>query len=297
MADVDEPAGEEQVEEPGAFGDDDVAEGAPEWVVTFADLMSLLLCFFVLLLSFSRMDDERFKELAGSLKEAFGVQRRIPAFDVPRGVDLVARDFSATFSAELIEQLRETVKRIREKSPGDVRVTESGHGVIIVMDSETLFASGSAELSAEGKEILMALMPVVGAFPGNVHIEGHTDDRPFLRPGTGAYDFNWELSYERALAVLRVFGASGEIPLERLVPIGRGPSKPVASNLTELGRARNRRVELALLADPEGPLEIDSTAEKTRTASGRPADELQIPEANYSPTAHSASRPMGLFPE
>ncbi len=91
-------------------------EGAPAWVVTFGDLMSLLLTFFVLLLSFSRMDSERFKELSGSLKEAFGVQRIVPAFDLPRGVDLVARDFNTTFSAEALEQqIKATVKRLKKE--------------------------------------------------------------------------------------------------------------------------------------------------------------------------------------
>ena len=106
-------------------------EGAPAWVVTFGDLMSLLLTFFVLLLSFSRMDNERFKELAGSLQDAFGVQRIMPVFDLPRGIDLVARDFNTTFSADQLEkQIKSTVKRLKKE------VEEGEDAVAGVADGE-----------------------------------------------------------------------------------------------------------------------------------------------------------------
>lgn len=118
--------GEEEGGRPQPQEECECEEGAPAWVVTFGDLMSLLLTFFVLLLSFSRMDNERFKELAGSLKEAFGVQRMVPAFDLPRGIDLVARDFNTTFSAETLEQqIKATVKRLKkEAEEGDDEAQE-----------------------------------------------------------------------------------------------------------------------------------------------------------------------------
>lgn len=121
-----EAEGEEQGLRKAATEECECEEGAPAWVVTFGDLMSLLLTFFVLLLSFSRMDNERFKELAGSLKEAFGVQRIVPSFDLPRGIDLVARDFNTTFSAERLEQqIKEAVKRLKkEVEEGEDEVEE-----------------------------------------------------------------------------------------------------------------------------------------------------------------------------
>ena len=125
--------------------------GAPAWVVTFGDLMSLLLTFFVLLLSFSRMDSERFKELSGSLKEAFGVQRIVPAFDLPRGIDLVARDFNTSFSAEQLEKkIKEAVKRLKkEVEDGEDEKQEGSAGLEGEADTGALGADAAMDALAE----------------------------------------------------------------------------------------------------------------------------------------------------
>lgn len=258
-------------------------EGAPAWVVTFGDLMSLLLTFFVLLLSFSRMDDERFKELAGSLNEAFGVQRIVPAFDLPRGVDLVARDFNTTFSAETLEQLiKATVKRLKkEAKEGEdelqegvaatggaggseedldalaaataaelaaaLEVEEDATSYTIRLDGAAAFESGNGNLTPEGELLLRALQPAVLGFGGDILVEGHTDDRPFPGQPPGVDDGNWKLSYDRAHSVVRALHEQLGIRLDRLGLVARGPTKPRATNATAAGRARNRRVEIILL--------------------------------------------------
>lgn len=261
-------------------------EGAPAWVVTFGDLMSLLLTFFVLLLSFSRMDNERFKELAGSLKEAFGVQRMVPAFDLPRGIDLVARDFNTTFSAEMLEQqIKATVKRLKKEAeegqdevsegdpgggdgaPGDLEakqmaelvaeaaerlaaalhVEEDATSYTIRLDGAAAFESGGGSLLPEGRLLLRALQPAVLSFGGDILIEGHTDDRPFPGRGPGVDDGNWQLSYDRAHSVVRHLHQELGIDLNRMGLVARGPSRPLARNDTAEGRAMNRRVEVVLL--------------------------------------------------
>lgn len=293
-------AEENGVERPPVLPEE-TSQGAPDWVVTFADLMSLLLCFFVLLLSFSRLDNERFKELAGSLREAFGVQREIPAFDLPRGLDLISREFSPTFNAEIVERLRATVRRFDNAAGEGVNVKKDGRGIRITMDGELLFASVRSDLREDGKALLLALAPLIREVGGDVHIEGHTDNRPFRDRGQA--DRNWELSYARALAVLRVLEDAGGLPVERLVPIGRGPSKPVAPNLTAWGRRRNRRVELALFLDDRasrpkiepgdalaGGGDGDAPAAKVIT-------DALIPEVGFSGTERGRWQPAPLFPE
>jgi len=291
--------------------DDDAPEGAPDWVVTFADLATLLLCFFVLLLSFSRMDQERFKEVAGSLKEAFGVQRTTPAFDIPRGIDLIARDFNAQFAADLVEQLRSTIKQAGGQGAG-VSVEETARGLLIDIPGAILFEPAATELRDEGRALLAALAPLLHEIGGEIHVEGHTDDTPF-GAAPGVLDGNWLLSFQRALGVLAVLADAGGIALERLAPIGRGASVPVASNDTEAGRRRNRRVEILLLRDPaDGPLDpalaapADAAgAAKRGGAPARPAPgiepELHVPEASFSPTEQTAeqgpSGPVSLFPD
>jgi chemotaxis protein MotB len=297
---------------------DDAPEGAPDWIVTFADLATLLLCFFVLLLSFSRMDDERFKEVAGSLKEAFGVQRITPVMDLPRGVDLIARDFNAQFTAELVERLRAAIKQAGGKAEG-ASVEESARGLLINLPGAILFASASADLSADGEAVLAALLPIFQEVGGEIHIEGHSDDTPF-GGRRGVFDGNWQLSFDRALGVLRFFIERGKMPTASLVPIGRGASVPVASNDTEIGRQANRRVEILMLkgfstkddgdtpgtaanadasAGDRGDASSTAGASDAAAASGV-EPELHIPEANYSPTERTVSGsggPVSLFPE
>ena len=87
----------------------EVVEGAPMWMVTFGDLMALLLCFFVLLLSFSETDRAKYKDVAGSLEKAFGVQRETPAWDSPKGQSMIARNFDKEF--KIITRDKEIVSK------------------------------------------------------------------------------------------------------------------------------------------------------------------------------------------
>lgn len=157
-------------------------EGAPAWVVTFGDLMSLLLTFFVLLLSFSRMDNERFKELAGSLKEAFGVQRIVPAFDLPRGIDLVARDFNTTFSAEQLEkQIKEAVKRLKkEVEDGDDEKQEGSNG--LEGDADTGAIGGQDATDALSSAIAQA------ALEETIEVEEDASGYTIRLDGAAAFD-------------------------------------------------------------------------------------------------------------
>lgn len=310
---ADESAEEHLATAPPVPVDDDAPEGAPDWIVTFADLATLLLCFFVLLLSFSRMDDAQFKEVAGSLKEAFGVQRDVPVWDLPRGIDLIARDFNTTFTAELAERIRSAVKQAGGKAEG-TSIEENARGLLINLPGAVLFGSASAGLTPDGKEVLAAIMPILREVGGELHIEGHTDATPF-GAGSGPLDGNWQLSFERALSVLSFFVGEGGFPPAALVPIGRGSSVPVASNSTPEGQQANRRVEILLLKGFSQTDEEDmKAADRTRADAGKSPGaaeggevgsdglepDLHIPEANFSPTEEQfrgSGGPVSLFPE
>lgn len=342
-----EAEGEEQGLRKAATEECECEEGAPAWVVTFGDLMSLLLTFFVLLLSFSRMDNERFKELAGSLKEAFGVQRIVPSFDLPRGIDLVARDFNTTFSAERLEQqIKEAVKRLKKEveegedeaeegtiedtagaegetlagADGDAEtaydstaledafdVEENATGYVIRLDGAAAFESGKGTLRPEGRLLLRAIQPAVLGFGGDILVEGHTDDRPFPGRGPGVDDGNWQLSYDRAHSVVRHLHQHLGLDLDRIGLVARGPSRPRATNQTEEGRAKNRRVEIVLLKTiaPREKRAVEMAdaaadpAEKKRPPTMRQTGDTVIPEANFSPLEKPGygSGPRGLFPD
>ncbi|MGY8773522.1 MULTISPECIES: flagellar motor protein MotB [Spongiibacter] len=252
--------------------------GAPAWVLTFADLMSLLLAFFVLLFSFSEMDKQKFKELSGSMRDAFGVQREVPAFSPPIGTSIIARDFSPGQPKPTIENqvrqeaaidmrsfaevplneemaiteedLAEDLEKVKEHlaveiQEGLVEVDDDGERVITIRIRETgSFPSGSADMDRDFLPVINKIAVLVEDIGGHVVIAGHTDKLPIYNQ---RFHSNWELSAARAATVLeRIVEVSGRsASYFRLA--GHADTRPIDTNDTAEGRARNRRVEVILL--------------------------------------------------
>ncbi len=214
--------------------------GAPGWMVTFGDLMSLLLTFFVLLLSFSSIQEVEFQKALGSLKGALGVLPKQPSviFQVrpyyPRLKDIQDAKFR-----EKAKELREMVK---EKALSDQLYMEiNDEGILIRIDSPVLFALGDATLKRDAYPIMDKIAEIVQNWGSNIRIEGHTDDLPIH---TAQYPSNWELSTARALSVLRYFLQNSKIDPKRLSAAGYGKYHPLLPNDSNANRAKNRRVEI-----------------------------------------------------
>jgi chemotaxis protein MotB len=225
-----------------------VEEGAPEWVVTFGDLMSLLLCFFVLLLSFSNMDRQKYKQVAGSLEKAFGVQRKIKVMDIPKGMKMIARDFDQEIIAtriredlgkEIDELIRDELSELRDQ----ISVDSDGQEVTIRLMGESTFDSGSADIKPALKPLLKKIADVLRSAPGNIIIAGHTDNVPIIK---GPFKSNLRLSAARASAVAEFFIDQAHINPKRISTMGFGEFRPLESNDTAKGRQKNRRVEIIL---------------------------------------------------
>ncbi|CAM3909654.1 flagellar motor protein MotB [Vreelandella rituensis] len=247
----------------------------PAWMVTYADLMTLLLCFFVLLLSFAEIDAEKFRRIAGELSKAFGVQRDIPAEQIPMGTSAVFDQFSpATPDRTLLEQIRQ---RTMEESPqleslrnildarlqqqvravaqqvedllkdsieeGVTQVEVDRQRVVIRIQEKGTFVSGSASVTNEFEALLLDMSEVFKGLPGTIAIDGHTDNIPI---STRRFQSNWDLSAMRAASVANVLLLNEELSPERLVVQGFADTQPRASNATGQGRARNRRVEITI---------------------------------------------------
>ena len=218
-------------------------EGAPKWMTTFSDLMCLLMCFFVLLLSFSEMDVVKFKEVVDSLREAFGVQREEVVFDIPKGLDIVSREFQARFTVEeLLERLKSAVKL--ELIKGEIQIESLEDRVVLRMKDRLLFPPGRAELTPQAKQILDSLGEVFKLFDGEIIVAGHTDDIPLKK---GPYRSNWELSAARAVSVVQYLLKKNYALPEQISAVGYGPSRPLYPNDSPEHRAANRRVEIVLL--------------------------------------------------
>jgi chemotaxis protein MotB len=225
-----------------------VEAGAPKWVVTFGDLMSLLLCFFVLLLSFSEMDRQKYRQVAGSMEKAFGVQRQTKVMEIPKGMRMIAKDFDQEVLATRIkEELGREVRELVETNMPDIEeqiaVEEGENEVIIRLMGESTFDSGKAEIRPQLKPLLKKAGQLIQASQGDIIVAGHTDNIPIHN---GYFSSNLRLSIARAVAVAEFLLTQADIDPKRVSTMGFGEYRPLVPNDTEQGRQQNRRVEIIL---------------------------------------------------
>jgi chemotaxis protein MotB len=229
-------------------------------MATFGDMMSLLLTFFVLLMSFASMDVRRFAAVVGSMRDAFGAQIQRPG--LVEALSTSPIQFSESESSPFLDVLPMPV-RVPEREQALLRrlemtVAEQGlerlvdvedtrRGIVVRMPGQLLFDSGSAELRPESLLFLREISELVRGMPHPVAIEGHTDATP---AAPGRFESNWNLSAARAVSALHFLVEVGEIDASRLRATGFGDTRPLAPNDEPEGRARNRRVEIVFLRTP-----------------------------------------------
>jgi chemotaxis protein MotB len=237
---------------------DEPEEGAPEWMVTFGDLMSLLLTFFVLLLSFSQMDTAKFKELAGSLERAFGVQQKNPVYETPKGMKISVRDFDQAIIEQAKigdnqtenELLDDTIEQLRQmlaplEAQGLVELDDQDSYLVLRLLGHVTFDSGKAELKPGILPTLRTIGELVGETQRDVFVAGHTDNVPIRG---GPYRSNLELSVARAASVVDFFLHERLLPPNKIATMGFGEYRPLVPNDSEANRRKNRRVEIILAA-------------------------------------------------
>lgn len=248
------------------------AAGAPAWMATFADLMSLLLVLFVLLLTFAEMDVIRYKQIAGSVKAAFGFAKddqlsgvieldgsiigkslKAPTPDTPRVVSEIppvetpkVETEQGDSKEEKAEALEETLSTVLEKMnlEDQVGLERIDGDVVMRFPNELAFPSGSSGMTEEFAAVLNRVTPVINQTEGEVLVAGHTDNIPVS--SSSPYISNWDLSAARATSVLHFMIDQNGTDPRRLVIQGYGESRPIASNDTPEGRAENRRVEITI---------------------------------------------------
>lgn len=260
----------------------------PAYMATFADLMSLLMCFFVLLLSFAEIDAIKYKMVVLSLEKAFGVQREVMDEAIPKGTSIIAQEFSpgepkptplnivrqettdqprdvlkVTMDAETIaevqaKQVAEEVEKFKqalesEIGQGLIVVENQLNRIVIRIRERGSFPSGDATLNQDFVPILKKINAVISQTDGLIAVAGHTDNIPI---NTSRYRSNWELSTSRATSVVHELLKYNTIPPERLVLEGYADTRPLAPNDSSINRATNRRVEVVVL---KGSIDSDLT--------------------------------------
>ena len=281
--------------------------GVPAWVMTFADLMTLLMCFFVLLLAFSEMDAAKFKQLSGSMKDAFGVQSEVEVKTIPKGTSVVAQEFSPgrpdptalnqvrqftvdsnkntldalEREAKEIEEARKHAMRLRmalkeELEKGDVSIQTEGMKVIVHIMENASFDSGYADVRKEFLPALDKIGRLIDTNSGEVTISGHTDNVPISNE---RFRSNWDLSTSRAVSVAHELLGVSSLDPRNVIVTGHADTRPRAPNDSAENRAKNRRVDIAIVRGKEidefRTMSIATAREEARLEALQEATEVQ----------------------
>ena len=238
------------------------SDNTDRWMVSYADFVTLLFAFFVVMYAMSSVNEGKYRVLAGTMNEAFKVA---PKSSDPIQIGKENKVISSTETTKKIikpikvlpksqrtyeremQQIAKTVSKSVQPliDQGLIKVTKHDLWVEIEMNSKILFSSADSELEDEAFPALKALAEVLKKLPNSIDVEGHTDNIPIKNE---LFPSNWELSASRAASVVHLFTRYGVNP-KRLSSIGYAEFRPVASNATSEGRLRNRRVKIVVLAD------------------------------------------------
>ncbi|MEO9585968.1 MULTISPECIES: flagellar motor protein MotB [Marinobacter] len=243
--------------------------GSPAWIVTFADLATLLLTFFILLLSFAEMDVEKYRAMANSMAGAFGSNQVLgdavggspltliesdtvslpepmeTATDEPEFIDERAEaDAPTKIPAGVIDLASRMIEELEPEVASEaLSVNYDESRVVIRFSEEATFRSGEAAIKPGMVPIIERVVEVLSGCTGDVLVAGYTDDRPIA---SGRYRSNWDLSAARAVSVVHELVLNRQVPAERVVAAGRAETNPLAPNDSPENRAKNRRVEIAI---------------------------------------------------
>ncbi|MCU1374436.1 MAG: motB [Actinomycetia bacterium] len=235
------------------------------WLITYADMITLLMVLFIVLFSMSQVDLAKYQKLKQSLSGAFGSNPiqggagvlssgtspiPMPGIAIQAQKALAAQQAQAQAVAAETAALEQTKKELgaaldKVGLGGGVGLHIERRGLVVTIASDkVLFVAGQATLQPEGRQLIHQLAAPLAALPNPLRIEGHTDDVPI----DGTFASNWELSTARATTVLRELESAHAVSPARLSATGFADQRPIASNSTAAGRARNRRVEILVEA-------------------------------------------------
>ncbi|HEY8875336.1 MAG TPA: flagellar motor protein MotB [Desulfosporosinus sp.] len=251
-------------------------ENGERWLLTYSDLITLLMIFFVVLYSMSKVDAQKFAAVAESLSKALGggTPAKIELAASPVGPSLFntgtpsskttvpgkgtdpnntsPTSSDATPNAVTVATENTSIDAIKAKidkfaADNGIQLTlittVEERGLVVSIQETLLFESGSADITARARDILEKVSTVLAAAPNQIKVEGHTDNIPI---NTAKFPSNWELSVIRSINVVHILQHDGITP-DRLSAAGYGEFRPVSSNDTEAGRGKNRRIDLLIL--------------------------------------------------
>ncbi|PAQ16566.1 flagellar motor protein MotS [Bacillaceae bacterium SAOS 7] len=224
------------------------SKGAPKWMVTFADLVTLVLVFFILLFSMSQIDIVKFKAIAQSFRQqaAFENQPSIVPGEYP--AEEMKKEQGQKEKESLDKLAKEVQQYLKDNGLEDVATaTRTERGVVLVLQEKILFNTADAVVLEEAHSFLNQIGKMLESKPNIIKVEGHTDNRPIKNT---YYPSNWELSSARASSVIRFLSANHKIDAKRFIAVGYGDTRPLVPNTSSENMQKNRRVEI-IITDPK----------------------------------------------
>ena len=249
-------------------------ENSERWLLTYADMITLLMLFFIVLYSMSQVDVAKYTQVSQALESAFsggnwGIFESEPnagsrqLFTSGRGL------LSTNDKYPLVKNKPPKKKKVYNQvitvlqpyiKADKVRVVSNESGIVISLSSDLFFDPGSAQIVQENTAVLDTVSSLLKKLDNNLRIEGHTDNQP-LNITNPKYRSNWELSSQRSINILEYFEAKG-VSSKNMSAVSFGSTRPIEDNAIPEGRAYNRRVDVVIVDEPGLPIPMNDDSVK-----------------------------------
>ena len=272
------------------------AENHERWLISYADFITLLFAFFVVMFASSQTDKGKAQEVSDSVKKALDGEKLSSIIAAvlggsadnvgkgnammrgPGGTKKSTEEKKAQKVAELVPSFQVLSEELKtEIASGRIKLNMEPRGLVVSFTQAALFPSGQDTISPDNYDALEKVAAAIAKIPNPVRLEGHTDSVPINTP---RFRSNWELSAARSIALLELFTGKFGLPRERLSIAGYADNAPLASNDTEEGRAKNRRVDVVILSEqgmigepakPEAAKSEPAKSEPAKPAAPKPS--------------------------
>jgi chemotaxis protein MotB len=223
-------------------------ENAERWLISYADFITLLFAFFVVMYSTSSINQGKLRAVADAINSAFNPYVTLSATNIRLmesrvGTEMFDIDMKRYFKIQVTVRLIDAGKN-------NITVARDSRGLIIRISDTMVFAPGRADILPQNRDLLNRIAELLAEVPNQIIVEGHTDNVPIHTP---QFPTNWELSVARATTIVRYFVEQRAIDAERISVGGYGEFRPIAWNDTPEGRVKNRRVDIVVLQTPRTP--------------------------------------------
>lgn len=279
-------------------------ENHERWLVSYADFITLLFAFFVVMYSISSVNEGKFRTVSDSIKAALNpivspANTAVP-FTIGQNKALKVDPTIDIAKEPALRRLRQIMRSLKDEMHLDtIQLKELTNGdIVLTLPDTVLFRSGESALRAQARPFIQAIGEVLIELDRHVRVEGHTDNVPIT---TVQFPSNWELSATRAVTVVRILSEQYGVPANHLTAVGHADSRSLADNLTPEHRAKNRRVEIVVQERRPDPQPVETEEPRTalemfavpqdgvkREASPRSDDippQLQLPSSLAEPTS------------